>query len=58
MVKQMVNEVQTMTDLDIDELSAILLDAGNAVVVPVVQFIAQTLKPHIEKALAGEKEPT
>ena len=30
---------------------------GNAVVVPVVQFIAQTLKPHIEKALADEKEP-
>lgn len=29
---------------------------GNAVVVPVVEFVAKAMKPHIEKALAGTPE--
>ncbi len=29
---------------------------GNAVVVPVVEFVAKAMKPHIEKALAGPAE--
>ncbi len=30
---------------------------GNAVVVPVVEFVATALKPHLEKALASERRP-
>ena len=31
---------------------------GNAVVVPVVQFIANALRPHIEKAIASSSTKT
>ncbi len=30
---------------------------GNAVVVPVVEFVAKAMQPHIERALAPATEP-